>query len=248
MRFHHLMCGRFTTESDTPIPLLPPLGGAEEGIVKTTHLGSKAQRRRRFAGRIALAAGLATLVAVPTSIHGAAADEANVDKEEAQFVTLINQLRVSQGAPELTVNVDLVRVARGWTKKMKEAGDISHNPDLAKQVTANWRKLGENVGVGPTVEILHAAFVKSPAHYRNLVDPAFDQVGITIEYAGDSFYVTEQFMDTDDSKAAPSAAKPPAVPTQQSSAPPQLALKPKAKKPAKKVVVKKAQPTTVPHE
>jgi uncharacterized protein YkwD len=211
--------------------------------VNTTILGKTGRPSRRFALRVALASAIATLAVVPASLRGASADEAKVAQEEAQFVTLINQLRVSKGAPELTVNVELVRVARGWTQKLKAAGELSHNPDLAKQVNANWRKLGENVGVGPSVEILEQAFEKSPAHYRNLVDPAFDAVGITIEYDGDTFWVTEQFMDTADPKPAPAAKQSAAPSKQSSSAPPQLALKPKPKKRSKATA--KPVPTTV---
>ena len=51
-------------------------------------------------------------------------------------------------------------------------GGISHNPNLANDVSANWTKLGENVGVGNDVDSLMNAFINSPAHYHNLVDPA----------------------------------------------------------------------------
>lgn len=179
-----------------------------------------------------------TLAMLPASMKGAGADESTVAAEEAQFVTLINELRLSLGAPPLVVNVELVKVARPWTVKMKQAGEISHNPDLAKQVTSNWRKLGENVGVGPSVEMLQEAFVKSPGHYRNLVDPAFDSVGITIEYDGDIFYVTEQFMDVNDGTKAPGT--PVAAPKASSAAPNELALKSPAKKTVKKKTVKKS--------
>ena len=197
----------------------------------------KPKKQKSFAARLIGGGVVLTLALLPASIEGAAADELNVAADEAQFVTLINELRSSVGAPPLTVSVELVQVARPWTLKMKAAGEISHNPDLAKQVKANWRKLGENVGVGPTVEMLQEAFVKSPGHYRNLVDPAFDSVGITIEYDGDIFYVTEQFMDINDGVKAPGT--PTAVPKASSAAPNELALKPPAKKAVKKKVVKK---------
>ncbi len=45
----------------------------------------------------------------------------------------------------------------------------------------------------------------SPAHYRNIVDPTFDSIGIGIAYDGDVMYVTEQFMDLRD---APSVSAP----------------------------------------
>ena len=197
-------------------------------------------RRTRVIKRMAVCAALLCVATLPMSIDGAGAQSApNRDNDEAQFVVLINQLRSTVGAPPLTVHPDLVRVARGWTSKMKANGAISHNPNLAGEVTADWRKLGENVGVGPDVQILHDAFVKSPAHYRNLVDPAFDQIAVTIEYDATGFYVTEQFMDTDDRTSSTSAASP--KPTT-ASAPNELALA-KPKKTAKKVV-RKAPPTT----
>jgi uncharacterized protein YkwD len=215
-------------------------GFLQEGIVNTTPTATQTPSRQRITLRLVGVAGIVTLGLLPATIRGASADEANVAKEEAQFVTLINEVRASVGAQPLSVNVELERVARGWTKKMKAAGDISHNPDLAKEVTADWRKLGENVGVGPTVELLHAAFIKSPAHYKNLVDPAFDSVGITIEYSGDSFYITEQFMDVSDrATPAPGAAPSAQAATPGASVPPnQLALKPKVRKPKKKAPVK----------
>jgi uncharacterized protein YkwD len=196
--------------------------------------GSTQRLLRRFA-----IAGLCISAAIaPMSLKGASAQEApNRDADELEFVARINELRAQQGAGPLTVHPDLTRVARGWTEKMKAAGDISHNPNLRFEVTASWKKLGENVGVGPDVAVLHDAFVKSPNHLKNLVDPSFDQIAVTIEYAGDVFYVTEQFMDTDDRKQSSSSEKPKAT---TAAAPNELALsKPKpTKKPAKKAKAK----------
>jgi uncharacterized protein YkwD len=201
--------------------------------------------RLRVLKRMALGALVVSIGVLPISIHGAGAQTSpNREVDEAQFVTLINELRTTQGLEPLTVNPDLVRVARGWTVKMKANGAISHNPNLATEVTADWRKLGENVGVGPDVPILHAAFVKSAAHYRNLVDPTFDQIAVTIEYDNTGFYVTEQFMDTDSRTTSTAAAAP--KPTA-SAAPNELALakpKPKPKPTVKRRVVRKTTPTT----
>jgi Cysteine-rich secretory protein family len=106
------------------------------------------------------------------------------------------------------VNVTLADVARGWAEKMRVASVavgtedclISHNPNLRTAVPLKWKKLGENVGCGDVgVEGLHAAFVNSPKHYANIIDPAFDSIGIGIVYAGDVMFVTEQFMDADES-------------------------------------------------
>jgi uncharacterized protein YkwD len=201
-------------------------------------------RRSVVVRRIAAASALAFMASVPFAMQNATAqngqDVSTQQIDESKFVELINKERAAKGAGPLTVHVELVRVARTWTQRMKSDGDISHNPNLAKEVNASWRKLGENVGVGPEVDMLHTAFVQSPAHYKNIVDPAFDHIGVTIEYAEDVFYVTEQFMDLDDRTVA-TTAKPP-LPTN-SKAPEQLALQ---KKPVKKAPVKKAPAKKVP--
>ena len=114
---------------------------------------------------------------------------------EAQFVSRINSLRASKGLRQLQVSGELVGVARSWTDHMVGQGQISHNPNLGSQVGGGWTKLGENVGVGYDVDGLMQAFINSPAHYRNLVDPAWTHVGVGVSHASDGrIYTTHNFM------------------------------------------------------
>jgi hypothetical protein len=76
---------------------------------------------------------------------------------------------------------------------MAAAGRIWHST-LSDGITADWQKLGENVGMGGSVEGLHNAFVASPKHYDNLVDPAFTYVGIGVVTVDGTVYVSEMFM------------------------------------------------------
>src|SRR5438128_8986693 len=91
-----------------------------------------------------LGATLAWLLLFASPAH---ADPAS---DGQQFVGMINELRASLGAGPLTMDGNLNDIALAWSQKMADAGDISHNPSLRDLVTANWNKLGENVGVGPT--------------------------------------------------------------------------------------------------
>ncbi len=130
---------------------------------------------------------------------------------ESQFVSRINSLRSSKGLGTLRVDGELLGVARRWTERMVEAGQISHNPSLSSQVSGNWTKLGENVGVGPDVDSLMQAFIDSPAHYRNLVDPDWNYVAVGVTLAADGqIYTTHNFMARADS--APPASPPPSPP------------------------------------
>jgi hypothetical protein len=131
--------------------------------------------------------------AVPM-LHPAAAS-ASTGSDEAAFVAKINQLRASKGLGQLQVDGQLTGIARNWASHMAAAGGISHNPNLANQVTENWTKLGENVGHGTDVDSLFQAFVNSPEHYRNLVDPAFNYVGVGVVRAADgTMYTSHEFM------------------------------------------------------
>jgi uncharacterized protein YkwD len=114
---------------------------------------------------------------------------------EAQFVSRINGLRASRGLSQLAVHGQLLSVARNWTERMVQAGRISHNPNLSSEVSGDWTKLGENVGVGPTVDALMDAFMASPAHHRNLVDPEWNYVAVGVVRAADGqLYTTHNFM------------------------------------------------------
>jgi hypothetical protein len=131
---------------------------------------------------------------------------------EASFVSRINSLRTSHGLAPLQVYGELVGIGRGWSDQMAGAGSISHNPNLSSQVSAQWTKLGENVGVGSDVDTLMNAFVNSPPHYKNIMDPGFNYIGVGVSYGSDGrMFVTQDFMELDDqSVQAPDPTPPPA--------------------------------------
>jgi uncharacterized protein YkwD len=143
---------------------------------------------------------------------------------EAQFVSRINSLRASKGLRTLQVSSELTGIARRWTDHMVANGGISHNPNLASQVSGNWTKLGENVGVGYDVDGLMKAFINSPHHYENLVDPAWNYVGVGVSYGSDGrMYTTHNFM-----ARGSSAPPPPPPPPSSPSSPPATRSTPKS--------------------
>lgn len=161
---------------------------------------------------VAVLVGALGLPVVAVAPAQAQAQPIDVGAAEADFVARINELRRSKELPELAVHGELTDVARRWAEKMAAADEISHNPNLAKQVSADWQKLGENVGVGMTVAKLHDAFVRSPSHYRNLVDADFTHVGVAVVVGrDDALFTTHQFMKL--RPAAAAAAKPEATTT-----------------------------------
>jgi hypothetical protein len=157
------------------------------------------------------------MLALGMALLPMAAARADSVSDEAAFVAKINGLRASKGLPALQVHENLVAKARSWSATMAAAGRIWHST-LSDGITANWNKLGENVGMGGSVDGLHDAFVASLHHYENLVDPAFSHVGIGIVVSGKTIFVTEVFMQamptkTQLSTPAPTATTAPRVTT-----------------------------------
>jgi hypothetical protein len=141
--------------------------------------------------RLAVVVVLAMVGLVGIGITGARADAVS---DEAAFVVKINALRASKGLGSLTVDPELTSIARDWAQKMANDGDISHNPILKDLVTLNWSKLGENVGMGPALDSLFQAFVDSPHHYENLVDPSFTYIGVGVVWKGGTMFTAHEFM------------------------------------------------------
>ena len=122
---------------------------------------------------------------------------------EAGFLALVNAERAAAGLGGLTVHPQLATVARAWTDEMVGDGTISHNPNLAAQAPAGWQRLGENVGMGGTVDTLHKAFMSSPGHRANVLGD-YNQVGIGVSFgANGTLFVTLDFRKAPVSAPAP---------------------------------------------
>jgi hypothetical protein len=163
----------------------------------------------------AFAAATVMVAVVAGSVFSAApagAVELDPSAIEQDFVARINGLRASQGLGQLSSDsAQLTSVARQWSESMAAAGGISHRPNLADVAPSNWIKLGENVGVGPDTETLHNAFVASPGHYKNLVDPGFTIVAVGVVVRDGRIFVTENFMTASGVVASSAPASTPAA-------------------------------------
>jgi uncharacterized protein YkwD len=161
-----------------------------------------------------------TATAAPMSPGAAAAPSAYDTASEQAFISRINGLRRSKGLSILVVTSELTGIARRWTDHMVSQGGISHNPSYSSQVHSNWSKLGENVGVGYDVESLWQAFLNSPGHYNNLVDPAWTHLGVGAVRASDGRLFTTHDFERIEGSAPPPTSPPPTTAPPSNAAPP----------------------------
>lgn len=168
------------------------------------------------AGLFATAAARATTVSAPDP------------SSEAAFASKIASERSSRGLPPLKLFADLTSVARNHSEQMAAQQQLSDDNNLANEVQ-NWQSLGGNAGEGPSVDQVHAAFMASPTHRDNILDPNFTDLGIGVVWTGSTLWVTEVFRQE---AAAPtaqaaSATPPPPPPTAPApTAPPSTAARP----------------------
>jgi uncharacterized protein YkwD len=78
---------------------------------------------------------------------------------------------------------------------MANSGSLYHNSRLAQDCSGmNWRILGENVGVGSSVDGLHRAFMNSSAHRKNILRGQYRKIGVGVVRGGGRTWVTVVFL------------------------------------------------------
>lgn len=186
------------------------------------HRAPDAPTPRRRSIRLGIVvAGLLALVASFTLRD--AGDAAASPVDEADFVAALNQVRTDAGLPPFTVNTELSNLARGHAQVMADAGEIFHASPISAGYTGPWSKIGENVGVGANVSVLVDAFVASPGHYANIIDPAFTEVGVGVVWRDNALYTTHRFLQVPGEPAPTTTTAPPtttAAPTTTTTAAP----------------------------
>lgn len=134
---------------------------------------------------------LLTLIAslIVTSFWGG-----NASANNPELYTSITNARSRQGLPALVPDGVLEAKAVAWSQQMAANGFISHSV-LPDGITHQWKSLGENVGVGGSVEQVAQALIDSPSHYANIINPAFTHVGVGAVFDGSRYWVTQVFME-----------------------------------------------------
>jgi uncharacterized protein YkwD len=170
-----------------------------------------------------LLARLVLPLAVLLTVLSLGISPAHADTRSGDWLSRINTLRASKGVQPLTLDPALSAFAQRWADHMASVNLLSHNPALA-QSPGSWTKAGENVGVGGDVDTLFQAFVNSPHHYENLIDPAFNLVGIgtTVDAKG-TIWTTHDFEARSTATAHPTTTTTAAVTAPRAAAAPQPA-------------------------
>lgn len=114
-----------------------------------------------------------------------------VSEEEQRMLDLINQEREAIGLQPLTMNIELVRVARLKSQDMIDNNYFNHiSPTygdpfkMMKDYGITYVYAGENLAGSSNVTSAHDALMNSEGHKKNILNSNFNQVGIGIVDGG----------------------------------------------------------------
>jgi uncharacterized protein YkwD len=120
---------------------------------------------------------------------------------EQQLLDLTNQDRARVGAPRLKLDAGLSRAARAHAAAMFTARQLSHQfegePSLPQRLVAVAHtpldQEGENVALDFDAGQAEQHLMLSPPHRANLLNPAYNVVGLGVVRSGDRLYIVQDF-------------------------------------------------------
>jgi uncharacterized protein YkwD len=120
---------------------------------------------------------------------------------EQLLLELANQSRAQAGAPRLTLDAGMSRAARAHAEQMFAERQLSHQfegePSLPQRLAAatsiQLDQEGENVALDFDAEKGHQHLMLSPPHRANLLNPAYNVVGLGVVRSGDRLYIVQDF-------------------------------------------------------
>lgn len=174
--------------------------------------------RRLRSLKVVMLSALAVAILLTGEVSQAVA-EGFLVAEENQMTELVNRHRAEHGLGGLDHNPALQIVARRQASRMVAAGYIYHNPDLTKEAeeaVPQWLRVGENVGVGPSVGEVEDAFLASPLHHANIDQSEYNVIGLgAAPGPAGALYFTQNYARVAGSAGAAGGAsgQPPPAPT-----------------------------------
>lgn len=122
---------------------------------------------------------------------------------EQYLFSAANTERVQRGLHPLRWDMSLSQAAVYHAQEMAERESISHQydgePDLTARgegAGARFSEIAENVAEAPSAIMIHEAWMNSPHHRANLLDPKVDSIGISVVSRNGQLYAVEDFDRT----------------------------------------------------
>ena len=128
--------------------------------------------------------------------HLAFRGSGETDELRTKMLALVNRSREPRGLPALRIDDRLSREALAHSRKMSQAGVISHTSNLVEIISGvGGTVFGENVARGRGLQGIRDAWLGGSETRAILLDRRFHHVGLGVIHAGGYYWVTLQAFD-----------------------------------------------------
>jgi uncharacterized protein YkwD len=116
----------------------------------------------------------------------------NNAQQAALSQSLVNGSRQDQGASPLGWDETAAAKAQAWADHMAATNTLSHST-LSAGMGGGWTYLGENVGVGNSIDEVHRALMNSSSHRATILSGRYSSVGIGVAERNGKLFVAQVF-------------------------------------------------------
>lgn len=152
----------------------------------------------RWLAAVAAVCVIALLVVLWRTGDGDAA--AQISPIDVELTSWINGERAWNHVDPIPIDGDLAAQAQLQASRMAAEGRIYHSPrgEMYWWLNRGWREVAENVGATTGLGIeglygVHLAFIASPGHRDNMLNPSHDAVGVAVRQSSDGRLWVAQF-------------------------------------------------------
>src|SRR5256886_3262452 len=124
---------------------------------------------------------------------------------ERQLFEALNRERAAQGLSPLQWDDVLFKAARRHALRMANLNMLEHQlPNESNlegrlaEAGARFSVIAENIAVGASPQIIHAGWMDSPGHRRNILDPRLTSVGIAAVHGPGGLFAVQDFSRSEE--------------------------------------------------
>lgn len=125
----------------------------------------------------------------PRGVHVQAEEAQTPDEAREGILTRVNALRRAHGARAVSQSAALSRIAQAYSERMSRENFFAHvapdGSDVKQRLREGgyaYRLAGENLGLAAGPLSAHFGIEHSPGHRKNLLDPAYTEIGIGVAF------------------------------------------------------------------
>ncbi|MEQ8236756.1 MAG: CAP domain-containing protein [Syntrophomonadaceae bacterium] len=189
--------------SDLASPIKPQPAESIQPVMSPEHELSPAPAPSNQRESVANVSRHRSATSTPTPTVSRGADlQVTGSSEQAQMLAYINAARQAANLKPVALNQELSAGAALKSKDMAVNGYFAHTSPTYGKVAEMMDDLGidynlaaENIAKNYSVESAQKAFMESPGHRANILNPNFNEVGLGFYQVGKYVFVTQWFTN-----------------------------------------------------